>query len=469
MQSSAFASLLPRSESIYIPSDSIDNLNRTIFMRERFFLKLLCCLVTTCPLLQPGMLQAKGEAEHVVVVVWDGMRPDFVTAQYTPNLYWMATNGVFFRNHHPVYVSSTEVNGTAIATGDYPSHNGITGNVDYRPEIGWLSGNATEGLENIRRGDLLSGGNYITAPTLAEILQKAGIPTTIAGTKPVALLHDRSNRRMAGAATNSIMLYKGQIIPRTLLPGLIKLNEDKAFSTNIVHPNTGQDAWTTKSLTKGLWGKTVPKYTLLWLSEPDASQHENGPGSDTAIQAIESSDKHLGEVLKTLEDKKILAKTDVMVVSDHGFSTISKGPDVVEILKRQKFKAFKKFEDPEPGDILVVGLGGSDAFYVTDHDEKVIQRLVEFLQTCDFAGVIFTRKGIEGTFPLEAVRMNATNALPDVVVSMRWSADLSSSGTPGMVVSDGGTKGKGTHASLSRYDMHNTLVATGPDFKVGLI
>jgi hypothetical protein len=74
-----------------------------------------------------------------------------------------------------------------------------------------------------------------------------------------------------------------------------------------------------------------------------------------------------------------------------------------------------------------------------------------------------------GTFPLEAVRMDATNALPDVVLSMRWSADLSGSGTPGMVVSDGGTKGKGTHASLSRYDMHNTLVATGPDFKVGLI
>ena len=53
------------------------------------------------------------------------------------------------------------------------------------------------------------------------------------------------------------------------------------------------------------------------------------------------SDKHLGEVLKALEDKKILAKTDVMVVSDHGFSTIPKTPAVAEILKRQKFKAFK--------------------------------------------------------------------------------------------------------------------------------
>src|SRR4051812_18011997 len=81
-------------------------------------------------------LPAKGVAEHVVVVVWDGMRPDFISQQYTPNLYWLATNGVFFKNHHPVYISTTEVNGTAIATGDYPAHNGIIANLDYRPEIG---------------------------------------------------------------------------------------------------------------------------------------------------------------------------------------------------------------------------------------------------------------------------------------------------------------------------------------------
>src|SRR5579885_3600419 len=57
-------------------------------------------------------------AEHIVVVVWDGMRPDFVSPQFTPHLHQLASEGVFFRNHHPVYVSSTEVNGTALATED---------------------------------------------------------------------------------------------------------------------------------------------------------------------------------------------------------------------------------------------------------------------------------------------------------------------------------------------------------------
>jgi predicted AlkP superfamily pyrophosphatase or phosphodiesterase len=78
-----------------------------------------------------------GKAEHVVMVVWDGMRPDFITPQYTPTLYQLAEDGVFFKNHHPVYVSSTEVNGTALATGVYPNRSGIIANRDYRPEVGW--------------------------------------------------------------------------------------------------------------------------------------------------------------------------------------------------------------------------------------------------------------------------------------------------------------------------------------------
>ena len=37
---------------------------------------------------------------------------------------------------------------------------------------------------------------------------------------------------------------------------------------------------------------------------------------------------------------------------------------------------------------------------------------------------------------------------------------------PGMIDADWQrAAGKGTHATLSRFDMHNTLIAAGPDFK----
>jgi len=66
--------------------------------------------------------------KHIVVVVWDGMRPDFVTEQNTPTLWKLAQSGVTFRNNHSVYPSATIVNGTAIITGDYPNRDGILAN-----------------------------------------------------------------------------------------------------------------------------------------------------------------------------------------------------------------------------------------------------------------------------------------------------------------------------------------------------
>ncbi len=444
--------------------------------------RLTCILVCFIPCFigktsgaQPPASGPKGRAEHIVVVVWDGMRPDFITPQYTPTLHQLAAKGVFFKNHHPAYISTTEVNGTAIATGVHPSRSGIMANSDYRRDIGWLGPNATEGIEAIRRGDLVSDGKYILVPTVAEILHSHNYETVIAGTKPVALLHDRASIRPSETAANSVVLYKGRTIPRAAVDFLNHLNDDKEFPTNTTHPNTAADAWTTKSLTQGLWRKGVPKYTLLWLSEPDASQHETGPGSDTSLSALENSDKNLEKVLKALEEKKVREKTDVFVVSDHGFSTIQRGPDVTEILKKAKFKAFKKFEDPEPGDVMVVGLGGSVSLYVfgekqnKEIKEKVIRQLVEFFQTSDFAGVIFADIDVEGAFRLEKVRIGTTNSVPDVLVAMRWSAEKSEFGAPGLIISEGGKKGKGSHGSLSRFDMRNTLVAAGPDFKSGLI
>src|ERR1035437_7881151 len=59
---------------------------------------------------------------HIVIVVWDGMRPDLVTPHNAPTLTRLAREGVTFRRHHAVYLSATHVNGTAMETGMYPGH-----------------------------------------------------------------------------------------------------------------------------------------------------------------------------------------------------------------------------------------------------------------------------------------------------------------------------------------------------------
>ena len=480
------------------------------------------CVSLSAVLLAIGTEQAsaRGQAEHVVVVVWDGMRPDFITPQYTPTLYELASKGTFFKNNHSAYVTSTEVNGTVLATGMDPEHSGIMANSGYRPDINWLNSFGTESLDAVRRGDMMTQGHYLEAATVPEILQQAGISTVIAGAKPIALLHDRAAKKVTPAQKESVTLFRGLTIPRSVGENLAKAPDIGGFPTNAgggagfggggfggrerpagtnetpaaasepaADAQSGgggrrggagfggggaggantPDSWTTKALTRGLWRKSVPKYSLLWLSEPDAAQHASGVGSDAAIAAIEGSDKNLAAVLKALEDKEALETTDIIIVSDHGFSTVSHGPDVVELLKRGKFNAFRQFQNPEAGDVMVVSLGGSVSFFVFEHDEAVIKRLAKYLQGMDFSGVIFSSVPVEGTFPLSQAHVGITNGAPDILVSMRWSPEVNENGAPGMVVSPEGRKGLGTHASLSKFDLHNTLVASGPDFKKGFV
>jgi hypothetical protein len=106
---------------------------------------------------------------------------------------------------------------------------------------------------------------------------------------------------------------------------------------------------------------------------------------------------------------------------------------------------------------------------VFDHEEQVIRRLVAFLEGTDFAGVIFCNLSLDGTFQLSDVHLAASKGVPDVVVSMRWSAEKNEFGASGIITSMDGRPGLGTHGSLSHFDMHNTLIAAGPDFKAGFV
>jgi len=422
--------------------------------------------VITGALLLPVTVEAadRGKAEHVVVVVWDGMRPDFISREHTPMLSQLAQGGTFFQYHHPVYISTTEVNATALNTGEHPEHSGIMANREYRPQIDRLNSIATEEEASVRQGDLVSGGHFIAMPTLAEIIQGAGFPTAVTGTKSVALLLDRAEERTSASAMASVDFFKGDVLPATAMTTLESANGGQPFPAKITFPNVAQDTWTTKALTSGLWKNNVPKFSVLWMSDPDYTQHNNAPGSPEALGALESVDRDLATVLKVLDEEKQRNSTDIFIVSDHGFSTVERAVDVTGLLQQAGFKAARKLKDPQPGDILVVGLGGSVSLYVVGHDEAVIRGLVEFFQASDFSGVIFSRAAIAGTFPLEQVRVATANA-PDVLVAMRWSARTNAFGAPGLFAAD--SNKKGSHGSLSPFDMHNTLVAAGPDFRRG--
>src|SRR5213080_626886 len=155
--------------------------------------------------------QPANQPRRVVVVVWDGMRPDFVSEENTPALWKLARDGVTFRNHHAVYPSATMVNGTALVTGVYPGKNGIIANHVYRPDIDSDRAIDVETPAAVKKGDELSGGKYISVSTIAELVQRAGGRTSIAAAKSVGLLLDRHPDR--GRSTSSVTLFAGTSLP----------------------------------------------------------------------------------------------------------------------------------------------------------------------------------------------------------------------------------------------------------------
>jgi hypothetical protein len=158
------------------------------------------------------------------------------------------------------------------------------------------------------------------------------------------------------------------------------------------------------------------------------------------------------------------------VVSDHGFSTIGWKVDLAAELSQAGFHTERvALGGLKPGDVMVVSEGGTSLLYVGGHDPAVCSHLAAYLQLQDCTGVIFSKSPLEGTFPLSEAHIDSPEA-PDLVVSLHWTRDRSATGAPGLHTSDlaPSTKRVGNHASLSPYDMHNTLVAAGPDFRIGV-
>ncbi len=397
---------------------------------------------------------------HVVVVVWDGMRPDFVSEETTPTLWKLAREGVTFRNHHAVYPSATQVNGTTLVTGVYPGRSSVIANYAYRPEIDRAQSVSVESPIVVAKGDELSGGKYISVPTITDLLQRAGERTVVASAKTVGLLLDR--HAGGGLGKNSVTLFAGQALPRDILTHIT------AALGPFPSGHLQRDVWTTKAVTDFLWKDGVPVLSVIWLGEPDLTEHECAPGAPPALAAIKSSDENLAVILAALDSRAARQATDLFVVSDHGFSTIKRSVDLRKILSDAGFAAKTEFDgEPKAGEIMLVGNGGSVLFYVVAHEATVTHRLVEFLQQSDFAGVIFTRQGLPGTFRLDDAKIDNAHA-PDIVMAFRWNDSKNQFGAAGMIDADWQRPaGEGTHATLSRFDLHNALIATGPDFRRG--
>jgi arylsulfatase A-like enzyme len=406
---------------------------------------LVAAVLSADPASAPGR-------RHLLIVV-DGLRPDYVTDKVMPNLTALGRRGVVFRRHHSVYPTVTRVNASSISTGAYPEAHGLLGNTVFFPTV-----DPGRFLDTSDRDNLLkiasAEGRLLTAPTLAESLQAAGRRMLVV-----------SSGSTGSAFLNNHMLAGGAILHyRYALPDW--LQEDmKALGPA---PGAGAPAGTldryavSAFLEVGL-PKVDPSVTVMWLSDLDSTAHNMGIGDPATVEILRQVDGQIERVQEGLREAGLFDDYDIWVTSDHGFSTHTGAVDVDAILK----PFARSLPDGSP---RIVASDG--AIYVRDGDDAVISAIVAELQRTPGVGAVFTQAAqpgtldgrLPGTLSFDAVRWNHARSA-QVLFSPDWTDAANAHRMRGTAASDG-TAG---HGSSSPWDIHNTLIAAGPDLKRGVV
>ena len=394
----------------------------------------------------------------VLIVAFDGLQPSQVTRELMPNLAAFAAEGVTFGNHHAVFPTVTRVNAATMMTGRYPGAHGLAANTVVSPDYDRrLAFSALEPSLSLVTAKL---GGVLLTPTLADILARHGEESVavVSGTSGNAYVHNPNAERSGGAT-----IHPEFCLPRRL--------HDEVLSRfgpwpEEADPNTPRMSRAVEVLTNYVLKERRPAVSLLWLSEPDHTQHVYAAGSRASNGALLEADREFGRVLSWLTDTGLEADTDVIAISDHGHSTVVETIDARARVREAGFPP-----RGGKGSVIVAENGGAVLFYVEDSDGVTADRLAAWLMAQSWCGPVLASQAvgpIPGTLPLAIAGADGDRA-PDLAMSFSWNSEMSSNGISGLARSTGALPGQGMHGSMSRQEMHNVLLARGPSFRRGAV
>ena len=378
-----------------------------------------------------------------LLIVVDGLRPDYVTRDVMPRLFRLGERGIVFTAHHSVFPTVTRVNASSIVTGAYPETHGLLGNTIYVP-----AANAARGLDTGERENLQAveraQGRLLTAPTLGEILQTNGrklLGVSSGSTGSAYLLNN--------AATLGAIIHTEYAKPPDLQSKVLAtLGPPPAHET----PNDPQNQRAIDAYLKLGVDEMRPDVTLLWLNDPDGTAHAKGIGAPLTRKSLTLVDAGLGRIEDGLRARGLLESTNIIVTSDHGFSTETGELNLAAVVA----PFAKKLADGSPDIVVAEG-----AIYLRHPDPARVAAIVAMLQRRPEVGAIFTRGGaVAGTLSFDVARWNHPRS-GDILVSANWTAKANDAGFKGTTTQ----QGIAGHGTSSPYDIHNTLIAAGPDFR----
>jgi len=349
-----------------------------------------------------------------------------------------------------------------MVTGMEPGRHGLAGNRllirDFDPDL--AMGAMEPALAQVAK----AGVPVLLAPTLAEILARHGKEYVAigVGTSGNAYLHNPTAEDAGGAT-----IHPTFALPRDLHESLI--DRFGPWPEEGL-PNTSRLAHAARIMTEYVLPERDPAVALVWSSEPDKSQHSAGVGSSLSDTAIKEADGQFGDVLRWLQDNGRAEETDIIVASDHGYSTISGTVSIEDLVREAGFLSPEDLPEGGPGSVIVAQNGGAVLFYTRPGDLETPERLATWLMAQPWCGTVTASEmvgNIPGTLPASLVGNQGPRA-PELTMSFRWESTANDAGYPGAVFSTYGDIGTGQHGSMSRHEMSNVLFAGGPSFKSNL-
>jgi len=314
---------------------------------------------------------------RVIMFVWDGLRPDSVDPAVTPQLARLRDQrGANFRNHHSVYPTFTMMNAAAFATGTRSGAHGFYGNYEYQPgptgknakgvEVDYSQPFFSEDhaiLQTLDQYYRASGSSLLRVETLFEIAHAAGLKTAAIGKIGPAFLMDYRQTGETGVVLDeNVVLPKSfglalqaagiplpkNTVHQTYSDGPLQLAADNGDPTAVTDPalvtladgvtpdpraasgspHKSRNAYLMRVFIEYVLPKLDPELSVIWLRNPDSTQHTYGPGTPNVRDALAHQDLLLGQLLAALDELGRTKNTDLIVVSDHGHSTIASDAEV---------------------------------------------------------------------------------------------------------------------------------------------
>lgn len=384
---------------------------------------------------------------RVVVAVLDGLRRDLITSEHMPALADFARRAQVFAAHRSMFPSATRVVSASFATGCTPARHELQGNTLALLEGGRLvyhDAGHPDFLQHRRRVT----GNSLAVPTLAERLSGEGGMIMLSNVSPgAAYAHDPDGH--------------GFVYHRAGSFGPGRKPIDGAQALKIAQNAAGEATMTTRFVAEVLVQRRPP-LAILWMAEPDATQHLKPLGSPGHLAVLRQADANAARVIEAV-DRLRDKGDDVLLIlcSDHGHQTVSHVVDVEAELVAAGLK-----ESRDSGDVVTPTSGTSTLVYIHPEHAAKVGAIGAFLAE---------REWVDRVVP--AAELASVGHAPHhglaFALSLRADEEPNAFGVPGRSYESRPVPGKATHlhcgqhGGLARYEQMPFLMIDGAGFTAG--